>query len=77
MGSVVCPKCMAEASITLDVNDGDTLRCLDCEEEYSLSDVEAVVESWARLLPWLKAHPATDLDVAQKTFVSSVDPARQ
>lgn len=58
MGVVVCPKCMAEASVKLDVNDGDTLSCPECEEEYSLSDVEAVVESWAALLPWLKAHPA-------------------
>lgn len=55
---VTCPKCLSEAAVSLDLDDGDTLRCPECDETYSVAEVEAVVASWARLLPWLKAHPA-------------------
>lgn len=56
--NVTCPKCLSEASVRLDVSDGDTLTCADCNEEYTVADVEAVIESWSRLLPWIKSHPA-------------------
>lgn len=56
--TVTCPKCLCEARVALDVTDGDTLRCPECEEEYAVADVEAVVASWARLLPWIRSHPA-------------------
>ncbi|WP_439624038.1 hypothetical protein [Gemmata sp.] len=55
---VTCPKCLDEANVTVDLDDGDTLRCQECEEVYSVADVEAVVACWAKLLPWLRAHPA-------------------
>jgi hypothetical protein len=56
---VTCPKCLTEgATVTLDLDDGDTLRCQECEESYSVADVEAVVACWSKLLPWLRAHPA-------------------
>jgi hypothetical protein len=56
--NVICPRCLADAAVTVDVDDGSTLRCPDCGEDYSVDDVAAIVESWGRLLPWLKAHPA-------------------
>src|SRR5947209_710854 len=37
---------------------GETLSCQGCDEEFSLGDVEALVESWAKILPWLRQHPA-------------------
>lgn len=56
--NVMCPKCLSETCVKLDVTDGDTLSCPDCEEEYTVADVEALVESWGRLLPWIRSHPA-------------------
>lgn len=55
---VTCPKCLCEAAVTLDVTDGDTLTCPDCSESYTVADIEALVEGWAKLLPWIKSHPA-------------------
>ena len=54
----VCPKCLTTAAITVDVTDGDRLHCPECDEDYSLDDVIACIESWTDLLPWLKSHPA-------------------
>jgi transcription elongation factor Elf1 len=56
--TVTCPKCLAEACVTVDVEDGDTLRCPECEESYSLADVVSVIQSWSKVLPWLLSHPA-------------------
>lgn len=56
--NVICPKCLTEACVTVDVNDGDTLGCPECNEEYSLGDVAAMLTSWGKILPWLKSHPA-------------------
>ena len=56
---VICPKCLdGDAAVRLDLNDGDTLTCAGCEEEYSLDAVRELVAGWAKLLPWLDAHPA-------------------
>lgn len=59
---LTCPKCLSNEVIRLDLTDGDTLTCSGCDEEYSLADVEAVVASWSKMLPWLRCHPARQLD---------------
>lgn len=56
--SLICPRCLEEQCVKLDLADGDTLTCPGCDEEYSLATVEALVEGWAKILPWLKQHPA-------------------
>jgi len=54
-----CPRCLTQgATVTLELADGDTLHCNDCDEEFTVGDVEALVESWGKLLPWLRQHPA-------------------
>ncbi|VTU02456.1 unnamed protein product [Gemmataceae bacterium] len=55
---VTCPKCLSEAAVSLDLDDGDTLRCPECDEAYSVAEVVAVIQSWSKLLPWLLSHPA-------------------
>ena len=58
----MCPRCLERnATVTLDLADGDTLHCNDCDEEFTVADVEALVESWSKLLPWLKQHPARQM----------------
>ncbi|VTU00979.1 unnamed protein product [Gemmataceae bacterium] len=44
--------------MSLELDDCDTLRCQECDESYSVADVEAVVACWSKLLPWLRTHPA-------------------
>jgi hypothetical protein len=56
--NLICPKCLEEQPVRLDLADGDTLSCPGCDEEYSLDAVQAMVEGWAKLLPWLRLHPA-------------------
>jgi hypothetical protein len=57
--NAICPRCLdAAAEVTLNVADGATLTCASCNEEFTVSDVRALVDGWAKLLPWLEAHPA-------------------
>lgn len=56
--TTVCPKCMLDCYIVVRIDDGDTVRCEECEEEYSVADVRAMIESWGPLLAWFDAHPS-------------------
>lgn len=59
METVCCIKCGArgdEYRIALDLDSGD-IHCENCEEAFTVADVERVVKSWERLLPWLKQNP--------------------
>lgn len=56
--NLICPKCLCEEVIRLDLCDGDTLTCGGCDAEYSAGDVRAMVDGWVKLLPWIEAHPA-------------------
>lgn len=58
---VVCIRCGDATNVTVDLDDGDTLRCQECEESFTVGEVEAVVECWAKLLPWLRLHPARQM----------------
>lgn len=58
MDPLICPKCLAESCLKIDIADGDTITCPECEDEYSYTDVRAVVESWGPVVAkWLAAHP--------------------
>ena len=56
--NLTCPRCMCEACIKLDLADGETMSCPDCNEEITVSDIESLIEGWSKILPWLRAHPA-------------------
>ncbi|HYH64780.1 MAG TPA: hypothetical protein VD866_08820 [Urbifossiella sp.] len=62
--NVICPKCLKDETVTVDVNDGDTLHCNGCDEEFTVGDVRGLVDSWAKVLPWLEAHPARTTEPA-------------
>lgn len=60
MESVRCIRCGQpgdDATIAVDLDNGE-IYCHGCSERYTVADVEAAIGAWARLLPWLKAHPA-------------------
>ena len=56
--TTICPKCLGHATIRIDLDDGETCTCSECEEEFAVSDVRALVASWGPLLAWLDSHPA-------------------
>jgi hypothetical protein len=57
--TLICPCCMEEdATITLDLTDGDSLHCESCNADYAVADVQKVIDSWSKLLGWLAQHPA-------------------
>ncbi len=48
--TTICPKCLSDQVITVRIDDDDTITCGGCSEEYSLTDVAALVKSWGRRL---------------------------
>lgn len=54
----ICPKCLEVCTILLDLADGDTCTCMNCDEEYTVADVRGLVAAWGPLLKWIDAHPA-------------------
>lgn len=57
MINLTCPKCLTHGTtVRVDVSDGKTLSCADCEESYELEDLVKLIQSWTPVLPWLKAY---------------------
>ena len=53
-----CPRCgEAEATIHLYLSDMETLYCADCEEEFSVADVQTFIAKWAPVLAWINQAP--------------------
>lgn len=58
-----CPKCHEEtATLALDLTDLETVRCLDCDETFTLSEARdeaaAALARWEALIRWTEAAPA-------------------
>lgn len=62
--NVTCIRCgNADATVTLNLDDCDTFRCTECEEEWSVEDVREHVIFWARVIKWVESAnqlPSTD-----------------
>lgn len=54
MPTLYCPRCMAKSEMRLNVTDSETLSCPECDAETSVPDLEALIEGWAVVLPWLR-----------------------
>lgn len=53
-----CIKCGVANNVTLNLTDGDTVYCSDCNTEYSVGDVREVIAAWGPILKWVESHPA-------------------
>ena len=53
-----CIKCGEESCIKLDLADGVTLSCPECDAEYEVNEVRQVCETWMKLVNWIDHHPA-------------------
>jgi len=63
VNDLICPKCMAiDATVRLDLDDGETLTCDSCVEMFSLADVREMIDgitrAWAVMAAWVETCPA-------------------
>lgn len=57
-----CPNC-GEAGVQLrlhELPDGTPIYCQECEQEFTLAHVRAVIAAWGPVLKWIDAAPNTD-----------------
>lgn len=56
-GNLPCPRCGEVCGIALDLDDLETCRCRECEENFTLDDVRAITKAWAPVLAWIDSSP--------------------
>jgi len=55
-----CLKC-GEPNVYIDLDDVTEFHCGNCESEYTVTDVVALMSNWRRVLEWISLAPmATD-----------------
>ena len=48
-----CIKCGHEDAISLDMDDLKTLRCRECDDEFTTEEVAEVIGEWQKALDWI------------------------
>ena len=57
--SLPCPRCgELGASISINLHDPSTMTCLECEEDFTAEQLQALIVSWQPILAWLATLPA-------------------
>jgi hypothetical protein len=64
---LTCIKCGTPTSPQLDLGDADTFYCPDCEEQFTLAEVEQMIGDWQKVINWVKLCPARQPDASQPT----------
>ncbi len=54
-----CPKC-GEEGVHVNLSCLNELRCGQCEAEFALADVRALVASWSAVLRWIDLAPTLE-----------------
>lgn len=62
---LTCIKCGEKAAIQMDLTDGDTLFCPECNQDFTVADVEACIQGWQRLVGWMRQCPSRVEEPAQ------------
>jgi hypothetical protein len=57
---ILCPCCLQENTVTLDLDSLDKVRCTSCDKEISISEIENLVGVWGRVLRWIKMAPVNE-----------------
>ncbi len=54
-GGLPCPRCgEAEATIVLDLADLDRCVCAECEAEFTVDEVRAIINRWSGVIRWIE-----------------------
>lgn len=59
-GCLPCPKCGEEATVTIclaDLTDDAAAKCVECDNEFALADVQAFITKWQAVLTWVEQAP--------------------
>jgi hypothetical protein len=55
-GRLPCPRCVdARSIVSLYLDDLETFRCLHCEAEFSIDDIQAIMDRWRPVLAWIES----------------------
>lgn len=53
-----CPRCGEEdATVLLNLAEPDSCHCSECDEDFSLSDIENLVARWRKVIDWIDTMP--------------------
>lgn len=58
--TLVCPHCAeqeASVSVLLNQLDCQQFRCEECNTEFSIEDMEAMIGRWQKVIQWVKSVP--------------------
>lgn len=53
-----CPRCGELANVQLDLADLDTCCCRECDAEFTVAEVRALVAAWAPVVRWIDTFPS-------------------
>jgi uncharacterized protein (DUF983 family) len=51
-----CINC-SERNVFVDIETAN-MRCYECDHEFTVHDVKALIDAWNLVIPWLLAHPS-------------------
>lgn len=57
-----CLKC-GEHAVYVDAESASSVKCLECEGEWEISELRMALKDWAEFLDWLDTHPARKPEV--------------
>lgn len=59
---ICCGDADAVVAMRLDSEADPQFKCEGCDCEFTLADVENVVEAWSAIIPWVKASPFAEVE---------------
>jgi len=58
--TLACPYCGeqdAAVAVILAQLDCEQFRCLECEQEFKIADVESIIDRWQKVIAWVRSVP--------------------
>ena len=58
--SLLCPRCLEQDTVRVDLDDLGRFTCTSCEEEFQADDVRAIIDAWTPALAFLASAPVKE-----------------
>jgi transcription initiation factor IIE alpha subunit len=52
-----CPLCGAESAIMLNLQDGETMNCPECGDDFTVADLTDRITEWQKAIKWIATMP--------------------
>jgi hypothetical protein len=59
-GELPCPRCLADASIRVGLDNLFEFTCTECDEVFSTADLDNLIAAWTPVLAWLRQAPVKE-----------------